>query len=489
MFATHLRCAGTLRLLAALLCVLSIRSVYGMDNDRKVTTPNIVYILADDLGYGDVQSLNRERGKIATPHLDRLAEQGMRFTDAHSGSSVCTPTRYGILTGRYAWRTRLQSGVFSDYVQPLIAKDRLTVPGMLKEHGYHTACIGKWHLGFTIAERGNGGGDQGPRSGAPLGSVTEDGPTTRGFDHYFGFHHARMMKSVFVQDRVTEIVEPIDLLGRIAEESAHYIRVRSQQPEPFFLYVALSAPHSPIVPSADWQGKSKLGDYADFVMETDAAVGQILQALETAGQVENTLVIVTSDNGCAWGAADVPKLLRQGHFPSADLRGYKTDIWDGGHRVPFLVRWPGRVAAGSSSDQLICLTDLMATVAEIVDHKLPDTAAEDSVSILPALLETAKEPLREAVVHHSAPGEFAIRKGDWKLCFCAGSGGSSKSTDKAPLQLYQMARDKGETTNLADDHPDIVDELTSLMEQYIAEGRSTPGERQTNDVRVRFKKP
>jgi arylsulfatase A-like enzyme len=460
-----------------------------MDHEQKARMPNIVYILADDLGYGDVQCLNPERGKIATPHLDRLAEQGMRFTDAHSGSSVCTPTRYGILTGRYAWRTRLQSGVFSDYVQPLIAKDRLTVPALLKQHGYHTACIGKWHLGFTIAERGNDSGEEGPRSGAPLGSVTNNGPTTRGFDHYFGFHHARMMKSVFEQDRVTQIVEPIDLLGRIAEESAGYIQARSQQPQPFFLYVALSAPHSPVVPSADWQGKSELGAYGDFVMETDAAVGRILQSLETAGQLENTLVIVTSDNGCAWDAAGVSKLERQGHFPSANLRGYKTDIWDGGHRVPFFVRWPGKVSAGSSSDQLICLTDLMGTVADLVDAELPDTAAEDSVSILPALLGNASQPLREAVVHHSIRGKFAIRQGDWKLCFCAGSGGSSKSADKAPLQLYDMARDQGETTNLAGDHPEVVAKLTALMEQYIAEGRSTPGERQENDVPVQFEKP
>ena len=305
--------------------------------------PNIVVILADDLGYGDVQCLNPTRGKIPTPHLDALATRGMTFTDAHSGSSVCTPTRYGLLAGRYAWRTRLQRGVLSDYDTPLIAADRLTLPGLLKKHGYHTACVGKWHLGFTVDTPAG----KGKFAGAPLGARTSNGPTTRGFDTYLGFHHARMMKSVFEDDRVTRIVEPVDMLPLLAEKAAGYVRDRAEADKPFFLYLALSSPHTPIVPSKAWQGKSGLGDYADFVMETDGAVGEVLKALDEAGVADNTLVIATSDNGCS-PAAKVDALEAKGHFPSARFRGYKSDMWEGGHRVPFLVRWPGRVKAGST---------------------------------------------------------------------------------------------------------------------------------------------
>lgn len=447
--------------------------------------PNIVYILADDLGYGDVQCLNPKRGKIKTPNIDRLAAQGMTFTDAHSGSSVCTPTRYGVLTGRYAWRTRLQRGVFDNYLQPLIAVDRLTVPALLRQQGYHSACIGKWHLGFTIASRGQDG-DGGKFAGAPLDSITRDGPVTRGFDEFFGFHHARMMKSVFENDRVTRLVEPVDMLPLLAQRAGGYVTARARTDQPFFLYLALNSPHSPVVPSKPWQGKSGLGDYGDFVMETDWAVGQVLTAIEAAGIADRTLIIFTSDNGCAAGPADAPALEKQGHFPSANLRGYKTDIWDGGHRVPFLVRWPGQVKPGVQSDRPICHTDLLATCAEIVGAKLPDNAGEDSVSMLPALLGQHTGPLREAIVHHSIQGRFAIRQGNWKLCLCPGSGGSSKGGGNEPVQLYDMSMDQAERNNLAAKHPEIVARLTALLEKHIADGRSTPGAKQKNDVEVRY---
>lgn len=458
------------------------------------TKPNLVYILADDLGYGDVHCLNPQRGKIATPHIDKLASQGMTFTDAHSGSSVCTPTRYGLLTGRYAWRTHLQKGVLSDYVEPLIASGRLTVPALLKEHGYHTAIIGKWHLGFTV----KGGEEQvdrfGKMGGAPMGAVTKDGPLTRGFDEYFGFHHARMMKSVFENDRVTKIIEPVDMLPALTKRSVDYIKERSKAGQPFFLYLPLNSPHTPIVPSKEWQGKSGLGDYVDFVMETDWAVGEVLNALEEAGVAGHTLVIFTSDNGCS-KAAGISKLEEQGHFPSADLRGSKADIWDGGHRLPFFVRWPGKVKAGTQSAQLICHTDFMATCAEILGITLPDTAGEDSVSILPALLGTDKAPLREAVVHHSINGSFAIRQGRWKLELCAGSGGwsdpkpGSKAEKGLPaVQLYDLDADLAETRNLEAGQPGEVKRLTQLLEQIIANGRSTPGAKQANDVGIKIRK-
>ncbi len=442
--------------------------------------PNIVYILADDLGYGDVHCNNPERGKIKTPNLDKLASQGMSFSDAHSGSSVCTPTRYGLLTGRYCWRTRLQNGVLDGYVEPLIAADRLTVPGFLKQNGYHTAIIGKWHLGFTIEGADKKGGGNG--EGAPMGAITHNGPITRGFDEFFGFHHARMMKSVFDNDRVTQFIEPVDMLPALVKHSTEHLATRSKAGQPFFLYLPLNSPHTPIVPSKEWQGKSELGDYGDYVMETDWAVGEVLAALDKAGISENTLVIFTSDNGCS-PAAKVSDLETKGHFPSAQFRGYKADIWDGGHRVPFFVRWTGKVKPGSQSTQLICHTDLMATCAEILSAKLPDNAGEDSVSILPALLETAKAPIREAAVHHSINGAFAIRQNQWKLELCKGSGGWSKGgiTDE-PAQLYDMNKDVGEQKNEYNEHPEIVSQLTKLLEKYVTDGRSTPGPTQKNDV-------
>lgn len=448
--------------------------------------PNIVYILCDDLGYGDVQCLNPLRGKIKTPNLDRLATQGLTFTDAHSGSSVCTPTRYGLLTGRYAWRTRLQKGVLDGYVEPLIAADRLTVPRFLQTQGYHTAIIGKWHLGFTI-QPPEGQSDKAKGEVAALGSHTPNGPVTRGFDEFFGFHHARSIKAVFEKDRVTQIVEPVEMLPRLVQRAQQHLQERAESKKPFFLYLPLNSPHTPIVPSKVWQGKSGLGDYADFVMETDAAIGEVLATLDRAGLAANTLVIVTSDNGCS-PAAGVPQLEAAGHFPSAQMRGYKADIWDGGHRVAFFARWPAHIKPGTTSGQLICHTDLMATCAEITGAKLPPNAAEDSVSLLPALLGEVSPAARTAVVHHSINGRFAIRQGDWKLANCPGSGGWGKPGDpeakKQGLpeqQLYNLRTDPSETKNLVAQNPEVVARLTQLLELQIADGRSTPGPTQAND--------
>lgn len=465
-------------LLVPIVLITAIVLQAGLVRAAENEKPNIVLILADDLGYGDVQCLNPNRGKIPTPHLDSLARQGITCTDAHSGSSVCTPTRYGLLTGRYAWRTRLQRGVLSDYAKPLIAADRLTLPGFLQQHGYHTACIGKWHLGFTVDRPTT----KGQFAGAPLGAKTTNGPITRGFDHFFGFHHARMMKSVFEGDRVTTLIEPIDMLPTLAKQAEDYIAAQSRTDKPFFLYVPLSSPHTPIVPSKAWQGNSGLGSYADFVMETDGAVGQILAALEQAGIAENTLVFATSDNGCS-PAADVAALEKLGHFPSAQYRGYKSDIWDGGHRVPFFVRWPGKIKPGSTSHRMICLTDLMATAAAVVGAELPENAAEDSYSFLPVLLGTGHSA-RTSIVHHSIAGRFAIREGDSKLCLCRGSGGWSKGGDTESVQLYDLDTDASEATNLASTRLTEVKRLTNLLAKIVQDGRSTPGKPQKNDVDI-----
>jgi arylsulfatase A len=468
--------------------------------------PNIVYILADDLGYGDVQALNPERGKIKTPHLDRLAAQGMTFTDAHSGSSVCTPTRYGLLTGRYAWRTRLQRGVLDGTDDPpLIAEGRLTVPAFLRLHGYATAAIGKWHLGFLserpaaatppAAARKNK--SKMGEAGLPVGTRIIGGPITRGFDYFWGCSNARTMSGLIENDRVVENLPPIEMLPRLERQAVSTIAdhaAAAKAGKPFFLYVPLTSPHTPILPTPEWQGKSGLGSYGDFMMQTDAVVGKILAALDTHGLAENTLVIFTADNGCS-PQADTPGLEKQGHFASAQFRGYKADIWEGGHRVPFFVRWPGRIAPRTTSAQVICHTDLLATCAELLDAKLPATAGEDSESFLPALRGVTRAPRRDAVVHHSIEGKFSIRQGPWKLILGPGSGGWGKPGDPAAraaglpeVQLYDLARDLAESRNLAAANPAIVARLTALLDRYVAEGRSTPGPRQSNDVPIELPK-
>lgn len=461
--------------------------------------PNIVFVLCDDLGYGDIQCLNPERGKIKTPAVDRLASEGMIFTDAHSGSSVCTPTRYGLLTGRYSWRTSLQSGVVQGFAPCLIAPERPTVASFLKEQGYHTGIVGKWHLNFLyqdpkteeVLKRGkpkNTTGKKG-KSLAPVGSKIPDGPVHRGFDYFHGFHHAGDMRGVIENDTVIAHEDEINMLPRLTRKAVEYIDERAKEAEeqPFFLYVPYGSPHTPIVPTKDWQGKSGLGAYADFVMETDAGFGAILDALDRNGLTENTLVIFSSDNGCS-KAANIAKLQQQGHYPSAHLRGSKADLWDGGHRVPFVVRWPGEIEPGSTSDQLICLTDLFATCVEIIGGELPQNGAEDSVSFLSAFSGDPIVSSRDGVIHHSISGHFAYREGDWKLLLAKASGGWTSPTEgKAPAdapraQLYNLKTDPGETTNLYESNPEVAARLLEELKKDVENGRSTAGPAASNDT-------
>ncbi|VGO18319.1 sulfatase family protein [Pontiella sulfatireligans] len=452
------------------------------------SNPNIVFILCDDLGYGDVQCLNPEYGKIKTPCVDQLASEGMIFTDAHSGSSVCTPTRYGLMTGRYSWRTKLQSGVVQGFAPDLIAEDRPTVASFLKAQGYHTAIIGKWHLNFDYLDPTSGVALKKSKKNAPIGSTIPDGPANRGFEYYHGFHHARDMKGVIENNKVIARDDEINMLPRLTRKAVEYIDARAAEKDiPFFLYVPFGSPHTPIVPSLEWQGKSGLGAYADFVMQTDAGVGAIIDALDRNGLADNTLVIFSSDNGCS-KAANIPQLAKQGHKVSAGMRGSKSDLWDGGHRVPFVVRWPGKVAEGSSSDQLICLTDFFATFSELTGRPLPAGSAEDSVSFLPALSGKPIVSTRNGVIHHSIKGHFAYRQGKWKLLLAKGSGGWSSPTEKeAPkrvpvAQLYDMENDPGETTNLYESHPEVVERLLKQLEEDVMSGRSTEGLPSKNDV-------
>jgi len=489
--------------------------------------PNIVLFLCDDLGYGDVKC-NNPGGKIATPNIDKLASAGLRFTDAHATSSVCTPTRYSILTGRYNWRSRLQSGVLGGLSPRLIEPGRLTVAALLQQHGYHTAAIGKWHLGLDWAKM--------PGRPAPEQNDIETtnqvwsvdftkpiagGPISLGFDYFFGIAASLdMVPYTYIEnDRVmvvptvnrsfpmtfgkpgsqtrrgpgTPEFEVEQVLPTFTRQAINYVARRAAESKaghPFLLYLPFNSPHTPIAPTAEWRGKSGISPYADFVMETDWAVGQVLAALDQRGLTENTLVFFTSDNGCS-PAADIPELQAVGHEPSGPLRGFKADIWDGGHRVPFLVRWPGQVKPGMTNDQLICLMDFMATCADLLGAKLPDNAGEDSVSFLPALRGRADQPLREALVHHSIQGKFSIRQGRWKLELCPGSGGWSAPRDpqavrqKLPaIQLYDLTADLAERKNLQAEQPEVVARLTKLLEKYVADGRSTPGPPQANASRI-----
>lgn len=470
-------------ILIHVVCLLLISGVL-----ESASKPNIIYVICDDLGYGDVQCLNPKNGKIPTPHVDRLASEGMTFTDAHSGSSVCTPTRYGVMTGRYSWRTKLQSGVVQGFAPCLISQDRPTVAAFLKENGYHTAIIGKWHLNFRYLEPTRGDEyARGKYKSPPVGAKIPDGPIHRGFDYFHGFHHARNMEAVIINDHVVKHEDPIHMLPRLTRESVKYIESRKDKKKPFFLYVPLGSPHTPILPTKKWQGKSGLGAYGDFVMETDHVMGEIRKALKATDQDKNTLVIFTSDNGCS-KAAGIPALADKGHKVSANLRGSKADLWDGGHRIPFIVKWPGTVKAGSQSDQLICLTDFFSTVSEIIGVRVPSGSSEDSVSFLPALSGEKIKSTRKGVIHHSISGHFAYRMGKWKLLLAKASGGWTSPKENqvkagAPrAQLYDMEQDIGEQKNLFEKQNKIASDMLSHLERDVRRGRSTDGPKSKNDI-------
>ena len=488
--------------------------------------PNIVVIYADDLGYGDVQCYNREKGRIPTPNIDRLASDGMRFTDAHSSSGVCSPSRYTLLTGRYHWRTRLQRGIVGLWGLPVITSDRLTIAGLAKQNGYRTACIGKWHLGWnwpippmkkkllaTTGYRGKKDLTATDKHRAAWREVFSKpipgGPVAVGFDEYFGTDVPNWPPYCFIEnDRTVGIpsefadpklfeknqasqqgpalagwtLEPI--LPALGDRAVQFIRREAKTPAPFLMYMPLTSPHTPLSVNEEWKGKSGLNLYADFVMETDAVVGRVLAALDDVGVAQHTLVIFTSDNGCA-PYIGVKDLEAVGHYPSGSLRGYKSDAWEGGHRVPFLVRWPGMVEAGSTCDRLVHQADLMATLAGIFEVRLPDDTGEDSFDLMP-LLKGAKETVRSHAVSAAISGLPAVRMGQWKFIPARGSGGWGKGGDQSqPLQLYDLSNDLGETRNLAAREPERVAQIQDLFEKIIVRGRSTPGQRQSNDVRVR----
>ncbi len=480
--------------------------------------PNIVVIYTDDQGYGDMSALNPQ-SKFQTPHLDRLAHEGMVFTDGHSSDTVCTPSRYTLLTGRYSWRTSLKSGVLHADGDCLIAKDRMTVASLLKANGYHTALIGKWHLQMKFP------GTIGQRDWTrPI----TDGPNERGFDYYFGIP-ASMNYGVLTYVENTRVTEPPSLWTRkkpdaarntfrfmppydatrqgpddieiapsfrddgclrvLTEKALDYVArhaAEAKAGKPFFLYLPLNSPHLPHSVAPEFVGKSRVGAYGDFMLETDHRVGQLLTALDEHGLARDTLVFLSSDNGAETGYAERLKEYR--HASNGELKGGKRDIYEGGHRVPFVMRWPAVIKAGRTCDEPVGQMDLLATCAAILGVTLPADAGEDSFSLLPALRgEDYPRPLRGPLLHHSVDGRFAIREGAWKLNLFRGSGGSlapqriAPKPGEPPFELYDMQRDWRETTNVHDQHPDIVNRLKAAATKLVREGRSTPGAVQKND--------
>jgi len=488
--------------------------VWAEDSSRL---PNIVLVLADDMGPGEPSHAG---GLIPTPALDSMAEEGMRFTDAHTSSSVCTPTRYGILTGRYNWRSRLKSSVlFAATDRALMDPARLNLSNFLQKEGYHTACIGKWHLGadfVRLPKDANMDKKKGPSWQIDYTQPFKNGPVDVGFDEAFIILSSLdMAPYVYLRnDRAVSVptvnkgfphneyndyqrigaaakdFEASHCLADWAAESRRYIqrRAKDESKKPFFLYLPLTSPHTPITPGKAFKGRYKQYSwYADFIAETDWVVAQVLEQLKQSGLDDNTLVIFTSDNGFA-PYVKIPKMIAAGYRPSGHFRGAKATIYEGGHRVPFIVRWPGKVQAGSTSDVTICTTDFFATFAELLGRKgdIPNNAAEDSFSFYPCMKGEDK-PIRPFTIHHSISGKFAIRKGDWKLIMTRDGGGGwglpwekTRTTAKM-VQLYNLNSDPGEAKNLEEMYPEVVEALVNDLAKALKDGRTTPGTPQKND--------
>jgi arylsulfatase A-like enzyme len=467
---------------------------------RNPQSPNIVFIMADDLGYGDISCYNPE-SKISTPNIDSVALEGVRLTDAHSPSAVCTPTRYGVLTGRYCWRTWLKRGVLNGFSQPLIEKERLTVGRLLQRNGYRTACIGKWHLGVSWQVKSGGPtNDVGDAKRVDFTKPVTDGPKEHGFDYSFITAACSTVDPpyVFIENGSCT-AQPTDWMENIGRETYFASRGGPKVPDwsnedvdptyvkktrefleqhkadhgdkQFFVYLALSAPHAPWVTPEFIRGLSDEGPRGDLVALVDWSVGQVKADLERLGFADNTILIFTSDNG--------PRIAGNGHKSAGKLRGYKSHIWEGGHQVPFVARWPGRIKTDTISDELVCLTDLIATCGAVVGTELPDDVGEDSFNVLPALLgKKSDKPIRSSMVNHSSMGVFCVRRGKWKLILdTKGSGGWVDPRDRkikagSPGQLYNLSEDPYEQNNLWDEHPEKVKELKQLLEKFKRQGHS-----------------
>ena len=424
--------------------------------------PNILFVLFDDMGYGEPTSY-RPESLFKTPNIDRMAKEGMRFTDAHASAASCTPTRYGFLTGRYPHRIG-QFGVLSTFSPPLIPETRLTVASYLKQNGYATACIGKWHLGMNWGRPKTKGKNK-DKEELKIGEKMTGGPNAVGFDYFYGFTHARNIQTIIEQDTVVKEVKPVENQPLMIAKAIEFLKECSLNKEkPFFLYFPMCPPHKPVVPAPQYVGKGGKvgkGSYSDWVYQGDDMLGQLLDTLESTGLADDTLVLVSADNGAA-GRTYPP------------LRDNKGSIYEGGHREPFLARWPGRIKPGTTSDQIISITDIFATCASLIGKSLPENAGEDSVSFLKCLYGKQEGPFREASVQQSGKKALAIRKGKWKLIVH----GDNKR------ELFDLNADIGEKQNAIQAHPKLAEELALLLQSYLDKGRSTPGKAQPLEYKI-----
>lgn len=471
--------------------------------------PNVVILYADDMGYGDLGANNPD-SRIPTPHLDRLAAEGMRFTDAHSSSGICTPSRYALLTGRFHWRKF--HGIVNSFDPPVLDDTEVTLPELLKSKGFSTACIGKWHLGWNWSDIRRPGAPPDPPVPGPDGDFRPEdfdwakpisgGPLSHGFEYYFGDDVPNFPPYAwFENDRIVTVpseslkITPQTKEGawearpgpmtpgwdfyavtpRLRDEAVKWIGRRRGRQAPFFLYVAFTSPHAPIVPTDEFTGKSSAGGYGDFMVQTDEAAGRILQALAENGFAENTLVIFTADNGAEHYAYE--RLRSFGHRSSGPLRGVKRDLYEGGHRVPFIVRWPGRVKPGSVSEALISQVDIFATLAAAVGAVIPASHAPDSHNLLAVWRDNAASP-RRTLIHNTIKGTYAVRHDHWLLVDAA-SGAHTKvpdwftqengyAEDDQPGELYNLRTDLAQKKNLYAQEPGKVHELRALLDSLRA---------------------
>lgn len=493
-----------LRLLTPVLLLLSCLST-------AAEKPNVIIVLADDMGIGDMTPSN-PNCKIKTPQLQKMADEGILFMDAHSTSSVCTPTRYGLLTGRYNWRSVKARGVLNGTSSHLIPANRPTIAHMLRKGGYATQMIGKWHLGWDWHKDGNK---------IDFSKPVENGPDINGFDGYYGHCGSLDMppyvwvdtgKCTAIPDRVEGVSNKADpygwyrkgpispdfkideVLPHLFDKAVAYINKNApaaKEGKPFFLYLPLPAPHTPIVPVPPFKDASGINPYADFVMQCDHHMGQLFAALKDNGIDENTLVVFTSDNGCS-NQANFEVLEQHGHDPSGGFRGHKADLYEGGHRVPFIVRWPKGIRGGQTSDAMVCHTDLYPTMEAIIGQARQDVGGEDGYSLVPVFNGEVSSS-RTTLVSHSVSGHFAIRQGDWKLCLAGGSGGWSAPRERdaqkqglPPMQLYNLAEDKAEQKNLLETHPERAQQLLRILQSEVDNGRCTPGAKIPNDREIAF---
>ena len=453
--------ASLRRVVLSLLAVVSAAA--PVLKSRGEEPPNVVVVLFDDMSYGQPRSC-RQDSEFQTPWLDRLANEGLRFTDAHAAASLCTPTRYGLLTGRYPSRIG-QFACLSSFSDPIIPPQRLTIASLLRRHGYRTACIGKWHLGMKWADDQDRTEQDRKPVGVSIGTRVHAGPIALGFDEFWGYTHSANMGMIFENDRVVASLSDVEVQPLLARKATEFIDASAAADAPFLLYLPLSPPHGPHVTAPEFVGKSGVtqdwqgGNYGDWLYQGDWVLGQVVEALHRNGVAANTLVLVASDNGA-------PKRI----YPP--LRGSKASIYEGGHRVPLIAWWPGRIRPGSVCGQTVCLNDVLATCADLLATRLPDDAGEDSVSLLPLFRDPDSGPVREATIHQSVKGILAIRSGDWKLIFL----------EDGKRELYDLQSDIGETRDVVAQHPAVAERLETLIRKHLEQGRSTPGKPQPNGV-------